>query len=86
MSLLFHCDWCGHETDDPKSMTASNLLQLAKDRTGKDVDTVSPLLPNNEHSDYCNACYRLLKDWCNGSLRNWIRDNFPLIKKNASIH
>lgn len=86
MSILFKCDTCGFSTASPKDMITSNILHLAKDRTGADVDTTSALLPTTEHADYCHACYRQLKDWINGGLRQHIKDNFPLIKQENVIH
>lgn len=86
MSIRGICDWCGHETTELDTVQTTNLLHLAKNRTGKDVEGVSPLLPGGEHPDYCHSCYRTLVDWLNGSLRQWITTNFPLVRHNVTIH
>lgn len=86
MSLEFKCDFCSFTTSDPREIISSNALLLAKDRTGADRETCSALMPTADHCDYCNACFRQLKDWINGGLRQWAKENFPLVKGNVEIH
>ena len=82
--IQFKCDHCDFTTTDPKDIITTNILHLAKDRAGADKETTTPLLPTPDYTDYCNACFRQLRDWVNGGLRQWIVANFPLVKNGTN--
>ena len=79
--IIFKCEFCGKEVNDAANIQTSNLLHMAKDRTGNDRPNAGLMLPYGKHPDYCNSCYSTLKDWLEGDVREFLRDNFPLKKK-----
>lgn len=80
MTLIFKCEFCGEEVKDAANIQTSNILHLAKDRTGNDRPNAGTMLPYGEYPDYCNSCYATLKDWLEGDVRAFLRDHFPLKK------
>jgi hypothetical protein len=80
MAIKFICDFCGAETENAADTRTCNLLHLAKDREGKDCPSAGTLLPTAEYPDYCLACYGKLKDWLEGDVTEYLRDNSPLKK------
>ncbi len=79
--IKFSCDYCGREVENAANIRVCNLLHLAKDREGKDCPNAGSLFTTPEYADYCITCYGKLKDWLDGDVRTYLRDNFPLKKK-----
>ena len=86
MSIKFSCDFCSFETPNPNGIWTTNIVHQTIGRDGKEVKSGGALLSGVSHPDLCPSCHAKLLKWVQEDVAVFIRDNFPLIKKEDVIN